>query len=89
MAKLRSGKMGESNISLAGMSMSRKSFMPNARRDCLFCSEMVCRIGLMLRPGNAQCKIFFRFCSMKCQEIFQPLALFRAREAECEPGGCR
>ena len=65
-AKLRSGKIGESNISLAGISMFKKSFIPNARRDCLFGSETVLRIGIMLRPGmRARCKIFLKFCNMK------------------------
>ena len=74
-AKLRSGKIGESNISLAGISMFKKSFIPNALRDCLFGSETVSRIRLILRPGRkTRCKIFFRFCSMKRQVIFQPLA---------------
>lgn len=47
-AKLRSGKIGESNISLAGTSIFRKSFIPNAFRDGLFGSETAFRIGIML-----------------------------------------
>lgn len=64
-AKLRSGKMGESNISRGGISMFRKSFMPIDRSNCCFGPEMVCRIGIMLRPGNARYKIFLKFCNMK------------------------
>ena len=75
MAKLRSGKIGERSISLAGISIFKKSFIPIACRDCLFGSETAFRIGIMLRSGNARCKIFLKFCNMKCQEIFQPLAL--------------
>ena len=47
-AKLRSGIIGESNISLAGTSRFKKSVIPIACRDCLFGSEMVCRIGITL-----------------------------------------
>jgi hypothetical protein len=75
MAKLRSGKMGESNISLAGTSSFKKSLIPIACRYCCFDLEMVCRIGIVPRSGNARCKRFMKFCNMNRQEIFQPLAL--------------
>src|ERR1700730_17582313 len=69
MPKLRSGKIGESNISLAGISMLRKSDRPMAFRGGLLWTETVPGIRFDLRPGITWCRIFFRFCSMKLRGV--------------------
>ena len=70
-AKLRSGKIGERSISLAGTSRFKKSVIPIACRHWCFDLEMVCRIGIVPRSGKARCKKFLKFCNMKIRNFAQ------------------